>query len=139
MNEENLLKIYNKLCHSNQDSKPFGVVSVTPEDCNLFFRQVCKLAVSSKDIMQCYVASKPCVIADSDEKAANQYRKLTFIEFLEFISRLAFQLFKDTESEELDLEKKIEYMLDDIFAHEKTKRVEQVVYINEFSESDEDY
>jgi hypothetical protein len=33
-------------------------------------------------------------------------------------------LFKDTESEELDLEKKIEYMLDDIFALEKMNRVE---------------
>ena len=139
MNEKNLLKIFNKLCRSNQESKPAGVNLVTPEDCDQFFRQVCKLAISSKDIMQCYVASKPCVIADSNSKAANQYRKLTFIEFLEFISRLAFQLFKDTESEELDLDKKIEYMLDDIFAHEKTKRVEQIAYIHEFSESDEDY
>ena len=68
-----------------------------------------------------------------------QYRKLTFIEFLEFIARLAFQLFKDTESEELDLDKKIEYMLDDIFALKKMNRVEQIAYINEFSESDEDY
>jgi hypothetical protein len=33
-------------------------------------------------------------------------------------------LFKDTESEDLDLEKKIEYLLDDIFSIDQTKRVE---------------
>lgn len=95
---------------------------------------MCKLAFSIKEIILCFVASKRCLIVDSDEKAAKQFRKLTFIEFLEFISRLSFQLFKDTESQDLTLDKKIEYMLDDIFALDNTKRVERTVYIKEFCE-----
>lgn len=41
---------------------------------------------------------------------------MTFVEFLEFIGRLAVVKFLETEMEELPLSQKIAYILDDLFA-----------------------
>lgn len=64
---------------------------------------------------------------------------MVYIEFLEFLSRLAMYLFKDTESEDIDLANKIEFLLDDILPEVSAKRKDNTLYISEFSESDEDY
>ena len=39
---------------------------------------------------------------------------MVFIEFLELIGRIAMIVFKDTESEDLELANKLEFLLDDI-------------------------
>ena len=39
---------------------------------------------------------------------------MNFMEFLEIIARIATQLFSETESEDLELANKIEFLLDDI-------------------------
>ena len=61
------------------------------------------------------------------------------MEFLEFTARLAEVMFKGTEDESLELVKKIEYLLDEILPFVGAKREKQKIYIDEFSESDEDY
>ena len=63
---------------------------------------------------------------------------MTFVEFLEFIGRLAVVKFLETEMEELSLSQKIAYILDDLFAVIGAQRNE-VFIEEEVSESDSDY
>ena len=67
-----------------------------------------------------------------------RYFKLSYVEFLEFIARMAIKLFEGSEYEEKELEEKIELLLDEVLAFFKLKRSRQEVTIEEFSASDED-
>ena len=57
--------------------------------------------------MRCYALSKQTLINDHDKDFSAKYRKMVFMEFLEFIARLAIEIFKGTKSEEFELYKKI--------------------------------
>jgi len=64
---------------------------------------------------------------------------LTYVEFLEFLARIAELYFEGSEMEELDLHVKLEYLLDELLPLVKAKRIKQTTVIEEFSESDDDY
>jgi hypothetical protein len=62
-----------------------------------------------------------------------------YVEFLEFIARLAVKLFENSEYEDKQMNEKIELLLDEIFSHFGYKRVKQEINIEVFSDSDSDY
>ena len=70
---------------------------------------------------------------------AQQYLNLSKIEFYEFLARIAELLFVDSDMAELPLCEKVEYVLDDIFPLIDEKRIKQVITVQEFSDSDDDY
>ena len=62
------------------------------------------------------------------------------MEFLELISRVALDLFKESEMEEETLLWKIEHVLSELFrVNFGTKLARNVVIVDEFSDSDDDY
>lgn len=83
--------------------------------------------------------SKMTVVDESAQEAGHVYGKLVYVEFLEFLARVAELYFEGSEMEELDLHIKLEYLLDEIFTLIGAKRVRQTTIIEEFSESDDDY
>ena len=64
---------------------------------------------------------------------------MNFIEFLEFCSRVAERWFEDTEMNELEMSKKVEYFLENLLGQVGVKVTYQEKAIEEFSDSDEDY
>ena len=58
--------------------------------------------------------SKQTVVNEQDEKQVVNYERLSFVEFLEWIGRLADLHFKGSEMEEITLDEKLEYVLDDL-------------------------
>ena len=64
---------------------------------------------------------------------------MTYVEFLEFLARIAELYFEGSEMEELELHQKLEFLLDEILPVVGAKRVKQTTVIEEFSESDDDY
>ena len=83
--------------------------------------------------------SKMSVVDESTADALRQYEKLLYVEFLEFLGRIAEQYFLGSEMEDLELHRKIEYLLDEILTVIDEKRIKQEEIIEEFSESDDDY
>lgn len=83
--------------------------------------------------------SKQTVVNELDEKQAQNYRRLTFTEFLEFLARLVTLHFEESELGELPLEEKLEYILIDLLpiVNFDFKYVRMVVV--EFSDSDDEY
>ena len=74
-----------------------------------------------------------------NKESMTHYMKLSYVEFLEFLARIAELYFEGSEMEELELEHKLEYLLDELLPIVEAKRVKQEIIINEFSESDDDY
>lgn len=64
---------------------------------------------------------------------------MLFVEFLEFIGRLADMKFKGTNDSTIPLKDKIEFILDDIFPVFGLKRNDVEITVEELSESDDDY
>lgn len=61
-----------------------------------------------------YALSKMTVTNEDDIKDYKRYKKMVFEEFCEFISRCVETLFKESELDELPLDEKLEYILEDI-------------------------
>ena len=55
------------------------------------------------------------IINEQEKDSTNKYKKLVYVEFLEFIARIAQKLFKGSEMEELNLNQKIETVFDYMF------------------------
>ena len=83
--------------------------------------------------------SKMTVIEESNPDAASAYHKMVYVEFLEFLARIAELYFEESEMEDLELHIKLEYLLDELLPMIGAKRVRQETVIEEFSESDDDY
>ena len=66
---------------------------------------------------------------------------MQFVEFLEFIGRIAHFKFRNSSSEmaQMPLVNKVEFILDDIMQGYGYTRNEVNIEIEEFSESDDDY
>ena len=64
------------------------------------------------------------VLKDCDERGQLEYQRLLFVEFLEFIARLAVLRFNGTELEDFELKQKVEFVMDDIFKVVGESRVE---------------
>ena len=63
------------------------------------------------------------VVEESDIDKIAAYHKLQYVEFLEFLARVAELYFEDSEMAELDLHVKLEYLLDEILPLVSAKRV----------------
>ena len=83
--------------------------------------------------------SKTTVANEFDRDSLQEYNKLNYLEFLEFLVRVAELYFEESEMNELELHQKFEYLLDEILPLVKAKRVKQEIIIEEFSDSDDDY
>ncbi len=79
------------------------------------------------------------VVNELDKKSQVTYIQITYVEFLEFLARIAELVFADTEMVDLMLSEKIGLMLDDLLTVVDCERVKQKIIIEEFSESDDDY
>jgi len=64
-------------------------------------------------INMCFPVSKQALIVhDTEEAGHSSALRLKFQEFLEFICRVAYQRFRGTEMEGIDLSQKVKFMLD---------------------------
>ena len=90
-------------------------------------------------INEAFGMSQIHIVNEFDKNSLQDYNKLTYLEFLEFLARIAELYFEESEMEDLDLHVKIEYLLDEILPLVDAKRVKQTTVIEEFSESDDDY
>ena len=95
----------------------------------------CELQISEPEIKMCFGMSKMTVM--NEFKDHLKYTKLLFVEFLEFIARLAATKYKSMDN--LPLNEKIEALLDDLLEAFRLKRNDVNVQVEEISESDNDY
>lgn len=97
------------------------------------------MGISEKDAIFSYGMSKMTVIDESHDIIA-KYKRIQYVEFLEFLGRVAMCKFNGTEMDALPLCTKIEYVLDDILplVGEKRKEAKRSV-ADEVSESDDEY
>lgn len=91
-----------------------------------------------KESIFCYGMCKMTVPQESEETTA-KYKRLAFVEFLEFIGRVAEMKYRNSDLEDLSLAQKIEFILDDMLAMVDVKRRDVNIVIDELSESDDEY
>lgn len=91
------------------------------------------------DVRFCFGMCKMTIVMEST--GYKDYNKLQFVEFLEFVGRLAYSKFKHSSSDmaAMSLASKIEYLLDDLLTGFGFTRKEVDIAVEEFSESDDDY
>ena len=95
--------------------------------------------ISTETIHYAYAMSKMTVVLEADLKQRGAYKKMNFVEFIEFVARLATLIFKDSELEDIPLCEKLEYFFTDIFMIVDKKYEKNVTVVHEFSDSDDDY
>ena len=142
MNESSLKKIYKLKSEEGRGEhkfKPRNADWMLIEDCISLLRTDCNLHFSSRILQEAFSLSKHDVISEFDRDSLQNYHKMSYLEFLEFLSRFAELYFEGSEMEELELHQKLEFLLDEILPVVGAKRVKQTTVIEEFSESDDDY
>ena len=141
MNERALKMIYDKKARENRDTrfKPHNGDWMIMEDCHSLLREDTDLNLPIKMINEAFGMSQNSVINEFDAKSLLEYNKLSYMEFLEFLARVAELYFEGSEMEELELHVKLEYLLDELLPLVGSKRIKQSTVIEEFSESDDDY
>ena len=141
MNEKALHQLYRMYGQMNQgkNGKPHTADFMTVYECVQLMKYDSPLKLTRATIRQAFALCKMSVINELDKKSQVTYIQITFVEFLEFLARIAELHFKDTEMEELLLSEKIGFMLDDLLTVVGCERVVQKIVIEEFSESDDDY
>ena len=73
-----------------------------------------KLELNKTQIKNAFVMSKMSVIEETNPDHTDLYHQLLFVEFLEFLARIAELYFEGSEMEELELSVKLEYLLDEL-------------------------
>ena len=141
LNEAPLREIYHKYARMNcgKDEKPLNADYMTLNECMILMREHCPLKLSKYLIREAFALCKMTVINEHSQAGTQQYQELKYVEFLEFIARVADLFFTGSEMEGIELHEKIEHILDEILPIIEKKRKRQRVYIDEFSESDDDY
>ena len=91
-----------------------GLNTLEMQDCIKMFSDSV-FDTSHEIIREAFAMSKMTVLNEMDTKNNRSYSYLVFVEFLEFIARVADLSFVDSELEELPLEDKLEYLLTDLF------------------------
>ena len=87
---------------------------LTPDDVIKMVYEDAELDLGIEKIRIAYALSKMTVMVEDDDKDGKRYKKMTFEEFCEFIARCVEMLFKESELEELPLDEKLEYILEDL-------------------------
>ena len=141
MNLSNVNKLYDAYAKLNQDTewKPYAHEYICFQDCVQLLKIDSVYKLNKKVIRQAFALCKQTVINELDQEGQVQYLKLSKVEFLEFLARIAELIFMESELEELPLHEKIEYLLDDLLLVINAKRVKQQITVAEFSDSDDDY
>jgi len=121
------------------EDKGYNEEIVVMSDLHWFFMKVLKYNLRKMELRTIFGESKMAVLNEQDKNAHLKYKQLVYVEFLEFIARLAVKLFENSEYEDKQLNEKIELLLDEIFSHFGYKRVKQEINIEVFSDSDSDY
>ena len=93
--------------------------------------------MNDRDALYCYGMSKMTVVDENND--SKRYDSLVFVEFLEMVCRAANLKFSGSELESIALARKVEHILDDIFAPFHLRRRGVRVEIAEETESDSDY
>lgn len=87
----------------------------------------------------CYGLSKMTVIEDATESTV-RYKRLQYVEFLDYLGRVADAKFKKSDLDVLPLHKKIEFVIDDVLTLVGEKRVDvKSSQADEESASDDEY
>ena len=100
--------------------------------------------IRESDVTFAYGMSKMTVVSELSS-FQNNYKQLEFVEFLEFVGRLATARFRkavssnNVTSEQLSLLGKLEDTLDELFENYDLTRTEVTKMVEEESESDDDY
>ena len=133
-NLEGLMKVFNLYTRGY-------LKTITFDDVVDLLSKASDLKMSIKDITYCYGMSKMTVSNENDEKESDKYHKLQPVEYMELIGRVASIIFKGSELDELPLNEKMEYVLDDLFTAVKGLKRKPVIIQEEFEEtaSDSDY
>ena len=121
------------------DDKPTNQEVVALSDLKWFFIKILGYKFTNQEVQACYAESKMTIINEQEKDATAKYRKILYVEFLEFIARFSIKIFEQSEMAELEINEKIEYVLDAMFEPYNLKREKQVTTIEEFSASDDDY
>ena len=99
-----------------------------------------RVGISPNQIMYCFGMCQMTTCFEKDKKVADSQTQLLFVEFLEFVGRIAHVKFEGSELEEqLNLAQKIEYILDDILPLAHQKRREPLIEQASSEESESDY
>ena len=92
-------------------------------DCISLLCDDCELIISEDVIKTAFGLSKREVVAEFDKDGVMSYKKLTMVEFLEFLIRIAELYFEGSEMEQLELHEKLEQLLDELLPVIESKRV----------------
>ena len=105
MNLTSIEKIYNKYGKMNQDTRSKGhdAEYMAYVDCVQLLRRDSKLRLSTYMIREAYAMCKTTVLDELGPDGQAQYNKLSKVEFLEFLARIADLFFKESEMEDLHL------------------------------------
>ena len=125
MNEKALHQLYRMYGQMNQgkNGKPHTADFMTVYECVQLMKYDSPLKLTRATIRQAFALCKMSVINELDKKSQVTYIQITYVEFLEFLARIAELHFKDTEMEELLLSEKIGFMLDDLLTVVGCERV----------------
>ena len=125
MNEKALHQLYRMYGQMNQgkNGKPHTADFMTVYECVQLMKYDSPLKLTRATIRQAFALCKMSVINELDKKSQVTYIQITFVEFLEFLARIAELHFKDSEMEELLLSEKIGFMLDDLLTVVGCERV----------------
>ena len=84
------------------------------DDCVSLLRVDAKLGITVRAIHQAFGLSKKEVVAEFEKDSLLKYHSMTYLEFLEFMTRIAEIHFEGSEMEGLELFEKVEYLLDEV-------------------------
>ena len=73
------------------------------------------MGLSDYTVKMLFSLSTQTIMNDNTADGQARLLRMTFVEFLEFIGRIAIAKFFNSEMEELPLSEKISYILDDLF------------------------
>jgi hypothetical protein len=96
--------------------------SISLEEWFIFVKDL-GIDISQACARQCFAESKYCVVNEMDPILTAQMNKLTFLEMLDAVVRLAVMLFEESEWYEYTTRKKVWYLMDSILATIDEQRV----------------
>lgn len=112
---------------------------LTMQECVDMVARLTPIGLLDKEAVYCYGMSK-MTVQDESVDLNMKYQRIQYVEFLEFIARVAVVKCKGTQIEALPLARKIEFVLDQLLTLVGEKR--RTVSLdkeNEQSESDDEY
>ena len=141
MNETILRNLFGKYAARGRGMgiKDNNFQGLVPQDVEQMILRDAQLLIHQSSVKAAYVLSKMTVVEETNNEAKTTYQKLIYVEFLEFLGRIAELYFDGSEMEDLALVRKLEYLLDELLPIINAKRIKQVSIVEEYSDSDDDY